>query len=404
MLWISSIYSISTLLTLFLLIKYGTYIPYKFRIYIPYLLLIAILIVIPLLYVLIGNRNVEFYILMVLTAVLALCTGTIQSSIYGLASKMPPLYMNHVISGSAFAGLFISLLRILTKLTIESGYGESVPIRVLFLSTTIYFSCCACLIVVCLVTFFIVTNSNFVKYYTTIKNEENQQVTTSIRHILQTILKRIWWYCLLIFFNFWVTLTVFPGLSSTIPTHYINTPMEVWLSILLNLTFQIYDFVGRLMTRWIVFFNFTNGKRIEVNEVSVVNEVNTGNEVKRSEQPVMVVERNSKFHFRSIMTHPRTTLTLSIALRLLFIPLFILCIRPRLFLNDCIPLLLMCLLSLSNGYFNTVLMVQAPQEFSGLHEKEIAATIMTFFLLFGITVGSNSGLLIGLLLTTTMVK
>ena len=140
MLWMTSVYSIFTLLALFILIKYGVYVSYIFKIYIPYALLIVLLIIVPLLYVVINDRQIEFYILLVLVAIMAVCTGCIQSALYGLSSKLPHHYMNTVISGSACAGLFINCLRILTKVTIESGYEDQVPISVLSISTIISFS------------------------------------------------------------------------------------------------------------------------------------------------------------------------------------------------------------------------------------------------------------------------
>ena len=99
MLAMTSAYSIATLLTLFVLIKFGTYIPYIFRIYVPYFIITILLVVVPLLYVVVGNREIEFYIILVVVVLMAFCTGSIQSCIFGLSSKLPPRYMNTVVSG-----------------------------------------------------------------------------------------------------------------------------------------------------------------------------------------------------------------------------------------------------------------------------------------------------------------
>nr|CAG4708411.1 unnamed protein product [Naegleria fowleri] len=463
MLWMTSVYSLSTLISLFVLIKYGTHIRYLFRIYIPYFILTILLIIVPLLYVVINHREIEFYIILGLVVLMAICTGSIQSSIYGLSSKLPHHYMNTVVSGSAFAGLFITCLRILTKITIERGYDGDVPIRILSMSTIIYFACCACLNVVCLITFYFLTKTRVVKYYTndmkntgdmttttndpgdfnniitnnnninnihininsnnnnnnnsnielnattapttTIFTQKSHHEITSIKNIVTNIGKKIWIYALSVFLDFFVTLTVFPGLSSSVETIYVGTSMETWLPVWTNLTFQIYDFVGRIAYYWIDFFPIQHGNYSETmldskntptpTQISISNDFMNHLMDSSIDNP----SQCKKFNLWNAcqVEKMEIVLFLIIALRILFIPLFIFCLNPKIFNHDSIPLILVFLLSLSGGYLNSVLMSNAPKKFTNLHEKEITATMMTFFLLFGITVGSNTGLGIGLL-------
>ncbi|EFC41478.1 predicted protein [Naegleria gruberi] len=383
MLWMTSVYSLITLVTLLLLIKFGTHIRYRYRIYIPYVILIGLLIAVPLLYVIIGNRLAEFIILMAIVSVMAVCTGSIQSSVYGISSKLPHHYMNTVVSGSAFAGLFISLLRILTKVTIESGY-EEVPIEILSTSTIIYFSFCAALNVVCIATFIILERSPFVQYYLNQKVEDQADANrdhaeiTSIKNILTNIFKNVWINCLTIFLNFFVSLTIFPGLSSAIPSIYVGTSMETWLPIWSNLTFQIYDFLGRIAYYWIDIL--PSGKFIPIESLPPTT------------------SKYELFKRKLRVSTQEIILLVLVLMRFILIPLFIFCLNPMLFKHDAIPLIFMFVMSLSNGYFNSILMSSAPKKFVNLHEKEITATTMTFFLLLGISVGSNFGLILGLIL------
>jgi solute carrier family 29 (equilibrative nucleoside transporter), member 1/2/3 len=83
-------------------------------------------------------------------------------------------------------------------------------------------------------------------------------------------------------------------------------------------------------------------------------------------------------------------------LRLIFIPIILLCIKPRIFVDDSFVVVVMFLMSFSNGYLVTCSMILAPQKCE-LHEKALASQIMTFFLIFGIMMGSNLGILLSYL-------
>lgn len=71
------------------------------------------------------------------------------------------------------------------------------------------------------------------------------------------------------------------------------------------------------------------------------------------------------------------TKTVGIAsiLRVVFIPLFIFCIKPRWFNHDVIPMLLMFAMSLTNGYVSTMIMMLAPQLVEP-YERETAGAFM----------------------------
>jgi len=100
---------------------------------------------------------------------------------------------------------------------------------------------------------------------------------------------------------------------------------------------------------------------------------------------------------RFLILFGRKLIAIPVLLRLAFLPLFILCLKPRIFTHDAIPIVLMAAMALSNGYLSSLLMMFGPTSVES-HEMATAGTMMTFFLLLGITIGSNLGLLIDLVL------
>ncbi|KAL9647191.1 hypothetical protein ABK040_004905 [Willaertia magna] len=395
-LYVSSVYSIFTLITILFLIKFGIKIKPIYKIIIPYIFTIFVLILIPLIYFLVNNRNIERILILFFVGIIAIASGSIQSTLYGLCSKFKEeKYMQGMIAGSAFAGLSLSLSRIITKVIVERDYYKvKVPFRVLLNSTIFYFSFCIFIILLCVLTFVYFINSKFVIYNmecndckvvndscnnlqsnnlnvdeklnsenNNLQNSLQNNVTdnftnneplqndgkdvTSIKYILLNIFKPIWLHCFCIFFNYFITITIYPGLASTLPSYYKGTIMEDYLPIFINLTYNLFDFISRIASKWIIV-------------------------------------RNMKF------------LTIFVILRIILFILFIFCFY---FLKiDYFPLFFTFLLALSNGWINCMIMMIGPQHVKLQSEKEIAATILTFFLLLGITVGSNHGLLIGLII------
>ncbi|CAG8432717.1 5699_t:CDS:2 [Diversispora eburnea] len=96
-----------------------------------------------------------------------------------------------------------------------------------------------------------------------------------------------------------------------------------------------------------------------------------------------------------VITDPKKLASMSIS-RIIFIPLFLLCnvdvgvtgkrILPLLINNDLLYLFILSLFATSNGYLTSLLMMAAPQLENV--EKDLAGTIMTFFLVFGLSIGS----------------
>ncbi|MDP2434881.1 MAG: hypothetical protein Q8P67_03995, partial [archaeon] len=148
------------------------------------------------------------------------------------------------------------------------------------------------------------------------------------------VFKKVWVEALEVFWVFFVTLTIFPGLTLQIPSQF-GPQFDAWFGILLIFDFQLFDYVGRTCPRWLELFS-------------------------------------------------RKTLWLPVLLRTAFILLFLMCIPPmRIITIDGFPYLFMALFAWSNGYCGTLSMMYGPTRVAD-HEKETAGAIMSFALNLGI--------------------
>uniref|UniRef100_A0A8D1LHR8 Equilibrative nucleoside transporter 2 n=1 Tax=Sus scrofa TaxID=9823 RepID=A0A8D1LHR8_PIG len=96
-------------------------------------------------------------------------------------------------------------------------------------------------------------------------------------------------------------------------------------------------------------------------------------------------------------------LPLLVCLRVLFVPLFMLCHVPErsrlpiLFPQDAYFVTFMLLFAVSNGYLVSLTMCLAPRQVLP-HEREVAGTLMTFFLALGLSCGASLSFLFKALL------
>ncbi|KAG2394231.1 hypothetical protein C9374_003995 [Naegleria lovaniensis] len=374
MMYFSVAYSVPNLLGLLAMIQFGNRISHGWKVIPAYVLTLLILICVPLLGFFHVDTNVGFILTMTLIVLSALCNCALQAGIFGLASMLPTKYVQAVMIGCGLAGIVCSLIRILTKIIIEQNHARVSLLRMTN-STATYFFVCAFVVLMCIVTFVIVLKHPVTQHHMkmALKKDQllilNPQEECTSYHLSKTlkpnviiVFRKIYHLCLLVMFLFCVTIAVFPGMAVGISTWYFKTPMTYWLPILMGTSNNLFEFIGRSLPSLAVVFN-------------------------------------------------HKTVSIPIILRVLFVPLFLFYYRPKLFgwndnsnisqiyegieagaLNDAIPLLTMAFFSLSNGYLCSLCMMFAPQQVDS-HEREMAGTMMTFFLLLGISLGSCIGLL-----------
>lgn len=364
-----------------------------------------------------------------LTAVGMVAVGSTiqQSSFYGYTSMLPHRYTQAVMTGESAAGLVISSNRILTKALLHNQK----------VNTIIFFTISMSIVCICFIMFHIVRRSDFVRYYisqcklaglaeeqrgfanpnpasgpyteevslvdimdhnahrgsygvlviqsptsasiqqdflvgstattpTTPTNPElthataaeltkiNEQEVKFKGHVYKVQVpkvstvrralmlrweatKRVWPYMVSLGMAYFVTLLLFPGIESQIN----SCRLKSWTPVILMAIFNLFDFIGKIIAAlpydW-----------------------------------------------------PRSRLVLLTCLRVLLVPMMMMCVVPRhhpILDGEGYAILASLLLGVTNGYFGSVPMILAPMKVSD-EKKEITGNIMMFSYSVGMTTGS----------------
>ncbi|XP_070704666.1 equilibrative nucleoside transporter 4 [Pempheris klunzingeri] len=313
-----------------------------------------------------------------------------QSSFYGYMGMLPKRYTQGVMTGESTAGVIISLSRIFTKLLISDERRN----------TLIFFLVSISMEMLCFLLHLLVRRSRFVRYYTShsqgkgpakchdprdsgtgyrvhhdVTAEEvrfgnggagppsleegvedvvggtyvrfdapKAKIRKSWPGVRDMILHRyvvsrvIWAYMLSIAVTYSITLCLFPGLESEIR----NTTLGEWFPILIMATFNMSDFVGKILAA--LPYDWTGGRLL----------------------------------FFS-------------CLRVVFIPLFVMCVYPAsepTLSHPAWPCLFSLLMGVTNGYFGSVPMIQAAGKVPP-EQRELAGNTMTVSYMTGLMVGSS---------------
>ncbi|KAF3700464.1 Equilibrative nucleoside transporter 4 Solute carrier family 29 member 4 [Channa argus] len=312
-----------------------------------------------------------------------------QSSFYGYMGMLPKRYTQGVMTGESTAGVIISLSRIFTKLLITEDSTN----------TLIFFLVSIGMEMLCFLLHLLVRRSRFVRYYTnhaqgkgpgkshdprengtgyrvhhdvtaeevrfgnggtgpspTEEGAEDCVGGTYVRFdapkakirrswpgVRDMILHRyvvsrvIWAYMLSIAVTYSITLCLFPGLESEIR----NPTLGEWLPILIMATFNMSDFVGKILAA--LPYEWSGGRLL----------------------------------FFS-------------CLRVVFIPLFVMCMYPPgapTLSHPAWPCLFSLLMGVTNGYFGSVPMIQAAGKVPP-EQRELAGNTMTVSYMTGLMIGS----------------
>jgi len=293
------------------------------------------------------SKSVSLWLTLTGVLITGCATAVLFGSVLGMSALFPPSYTGAVMSGNGIAGLVSIFLRIITKVSLPNST------RGLKFSSMLFFGLAAFTILICVVSFVVLLKLPVTQYYL-LKNKPQKKDYDSINTtpLLQTearqqtttatiVLKKIWREALMAFLVFFVTLSLFPGITSEIKSKSLT---EDWFQIILISLFMVCDFVGRTLPRWIQLFK-------------------------------------------------SQTLWIPILSRFLFFVLFALCIKPRIFESDYAAYAIMILFALSNGYCGTLAMMYGPTRVEEF-EKELAGTTMSFFLNLGIFIAVHFAVLL----------
>ncbi|WJZ80882.1 hypothetical protein VitviT2T_000754 [Vitis vinifera] len=279
-----------------------------------------------------------FYVTVAAVGLSGLGDALVQGGVIGSAGEMPERYMQAVVAGTAASGVLVSFLRIFTKAVFSQ---DTQGLR---RSAILYFSVSIVVMAVCIVFYNVAHRLPVIKYYRNLKaqavNEEKEEKGSLTAAVwgatLWDILGRVKWYGFGILLIYVVTLSIFPGYI-TEDVH--SKVLKDWYPILLIAGYNVFDLVGKSLTA------------------------------------VYLLE-NAKIAISACIA------------RLLFYPLFLVCLHGPEFFRTEIPVtVLTCLLGLTNGYLTSVLMILAPKAVQ-LQHAETAGIVIVLFLVVGLAIGS----------------
>ncbi|NWZ45683.1 S29A4 protein, partial [Brachypodius atriceps] len=336
------------------------------------------------------SRRQAYAINLVAVGVVAFGCTVQQSSFYGYTGLLPKRYTQGVMTGESTAGVIISLSRIFTKLLLSDEKEN----------TVIFFFISIGMELTCFILHLLVKRTRFVRYYTDcarkglpesrgaaepgtgyrvhhdVTSEDVRFVsqgwvslpapgvlchcTSALSQALQggwaavlaelcclslpdmllyryVVSRLIWAYMLSIAMTYFITLCLFPGLESEIH----NCTLGEWLPILIMAIFNLSDFVGKILAAL-------------------------------------------PYDWRG------THLLVYSCLRVVFIPLFIMCVYPNgqpTFGHPAWPCIFSLLMGITNGYFGSVPMILAAGKVSP-EQRELAGNTMTVSYMTGLTLGS----------------
>ncbi|EPS69876.1 equilibrative nucleoside transporter 1, partial [Genlisea aurea] len=279
-----------------------------------------------------------YYLTVAITGLCGLADGLVQGGVVGKAGELPERYMQAVFAGTAASGVLVSALRIFTKAVYPQDADG------LRQSANLYFIISIVVMFINIIFYNVAHRLPVIQYYTDRKkeavSEEKEEKGELIGKLwnstLWEIVGTLKWYGFGISIIYVVTLSIFPG-SITEDVH--SAYLGDWYPVVLMAGFNLFDLIGKSVTA------------------------------------VYIVRS------------PGVAIGGSFA-RLLFLPLFYICLHGPYVLGTEIPItILCCLLGLTNGYFTSVIMVLAPKTVQ-LQHAEAAGIVLVLYLVAGLAIGS----------------
>eukprot|EP00005_Dracoamoeba_jomungandri_P001169 CAMPEP_0174259476 /NCGR_PEP_ID=MMETSP0439-20130205/8294_1 /TAXON_ID=0 /ORGANISM="Stereomyxa ramosa, Strain Chinc5" /LENGTH=440 /DNA_ID=CAMNT_0015343373 /DNA_START=155 /DNA_END=1477 /DNA_ORIENTATION=- len=353
-------YNYSAIFFLFISIRFGPKFSFSSRIYLTFGVTFIIQVVTPF----ISNRfGMSTDVAMGVTLGLIFITGSaiaiLFGAILGFASLFPPSFITAVMIGNGIAGILAGVLRIITKAAIPGS---------LWTSAMIYFEVSGVLLVCCALGYFFLLRLPITKHYLKLNKmlqDKNEQASinscdnendTRVNYF--QMFKRIGKDALVVWTVFFVTLTLFPGITGSIESTT-SLSKDGWFAVLMIFCFQFFDFIGRSIPIFQSYFSWT---------------------------PKVCKFMWSSFFSRKFLWIPTFA-------RFLFFALFIFCIDPLYYNSDGWYFFFMAVFAVSNGYLGTLAMMYGPTGALD-HEKEVAGIAMSFFLNFGIFCAAHFALVL----------
>ncbi|KAH3757912.1 equilibrative nucleoside transporter [Pelomyxa schiedti] len=297
------------------------------------------------------DASVSLYINLGFVALSGVATGILFPTVTALGAMFPGNNITAIMVGNGIAGVLVCAIRIITKAT-TTGQTNSYAI-----SGSLYFSLSAFVILLCIVACIVLLRMNITKvvlsnFVLRAKNINTQETVPLVsgganrsKPKLSAVFRKSLSCAAMIFTVFFVTLAVFPGVTTLIPSS--NDNLGDWFPVIMITVFCVGDFIGRSLP----------------------------------------------YIFR---VHRYILAVLSYS-RVVFLVMFIICALGYLVYNA-LSYVLMALMAVSNGYCGTLSLMYGPDAVEA-HERELAAIVVTFSMQFGIFTACNFAMLLLYLIT-----
>ncbi|CEG83551.1 hypothetical protein RMATCC62417_17453 [Rhizopus microsporus] len=288
-------------------------------------------------------------------------TSFFQNSVFSEASRLPPVYVQAVVSGQGVAGVVVAISSIVSAL---AGSGDRVPDEAsITRSAFLYFLFALLITTAAMIGRILVTQLPFYGYYMNLQARHDQEIDQQSEEeravTVIDIVRKSYGLIFAVAYVFAITLMLFPSLTALIKsTHQQNDSMENSNRFFDDDIFVAFHFLLFNIGDWV-------GRTLPVSERFQV--------------------------FRA-----KTLINLSL-LRTVFIPLFLVCNvvvseerrLPVLISNDFAYFFLVWIFAVSNGWIGGLCMMAAPQQAtikSGA-EKSMVGSVMSFALVLGLAIG-----------------
>lgn len=326
-------------------------------------------------------------------AIINAVSGLYQTTVIGISGMFPSIHTQAVLVGQGLGGILPPTILVLTKLIVVE-FGISIHSS-FFLSTSacVYFSFASISIFLCIVTYLVLTLLPYSKQRMAQLPQPRKLVfLTKLLREIRLVVRHIWLDCFNVFYVFFVTLSVFPALtSSVLPQAKFNSttlrgdacvcPGDLVNSTKANTTSLIPPFCSN----WVCLYFTPLFCFLTFNLFDFIGRILAGFTVK--------------------LKTPSVLIAILALIRTLFIPLILLCnISDKRFFpywlpNDYIYLCIMILLGITNGILSSISMMKAPQK-APEEYRETAAILMALSLGVGLFMGSLLSLILGKIFIT----
>ena len=386
----------------FLTIFIKEFLTASYRIYISLGVMLTLFIVTIVLAEIEMNSVIFAVITFTCIAVINAVSGLYQSSVLGVTGVFPSIHVQAVLVGQGIGGILPAVILVLSIFTVlETGVPSDSP-DYLNTSACIYFVCATLCIALCITAYFSLTKIPFSRnHLKELPSPRKLSFISKLPREFKQVIRYIWIDCFTVFFVFFITLSLFPAITSLVvprnkfdsnstyshrdncycpgdngiqnKSNYSrgNCPWDngtYTLSNASNLTADLppcSDWTCLYFTPIFCFFAF-----------------NLSDSIGRG---------IAGFTARCKVSSP--LLALASLFRVVFLPLFLLCnipdkrVLPFWLQYDEVFLTLILTLGLSNGVVSSISMMHGPRKAKS-HHGETATILMALFLGLGLLLGS----------------